>query len=113
MLSKVKVLALVVAGLAGTACSNNNEEVVVLDPRVDAMDVNGDLVVDRSEWNATLANWDVDHNGVITPSEFQFNAGGFRALDLNLDGLITDAEWQAGLDAWDLDDNLVLDESEF
>lgn len=110
----IAVLGLV-AGLAGSACDDDDDQldVVVLDPPADAIDTNGDLVVSESEWDDAFDVWDVNDDDLLTDQEFLFNAAAFTDLDVDGSALISEAEWDAAFDDWDLDDDGFLDFTEF
>jgi len=102
----------VMAGLAVSACDDDND-VVVIDARIDVIDVNDDLVVSLSEWTATFAVWDINGDGFLVDVEFLFNGTAFVNLDVNGDARLTVDEFNAAMDAWDINNDLVLEEAEF
>jgi hypothetical protein len=75
------------------------------DERVRAMDENGDGVVTRSEWRATLAEFrqrDTNRDGVLSGTELRADASAgderdpaarFQDLDANRNGVVTRNEW--------------------
>jgi len=100
------------AAVFGGAC-NNDTAVVVLDGRIDTIDVNDDLVVSQAELNASFVVFDVNHDLVLDDAEFVFNAEAFRVLDVDANGLISEAEFDAAFDILDVNDDLLLEEAEF
>lgn len=92
----------------------------------DLKDDDGDIT--EEEWDETFAGsdrfdeWDVDGDGVVDESEY--STGLFGTFDANSDSNITEEEWDdqfgnasAGLDRdwfdiWDVNDDGVLDQNE-
>jgi hypothetical protein len=98
------------------------------DERVRAMDENGDGVVTRSEWRATLAEFrqrDTNRDGVLSGAELRADASGgeerdpavrFQDLDANRNGVITRNEWPRSDSAFrnmDQDGDGVITRAEF
>lgn len=108
-------MAVVMAGLAAGACSSDNDsdDVVQVDGRIALIDTNNDLVVDVNEWNAAFAVLDVNHDGVLTPAEFQFNSAAFTTVDVNRDGLVSVDEWDAAFRVLDINNDSVIEQAEF
>jgi Ca2+-binding EF-hand superfamily protein len=100
------------AGFAG-ACGDDDADDIVVDERVAVIDVNNDQIIEANELSAAFAVTDINGDGVITVSEFQFNAAGFASLDVNGDGVITIDEWNAALVTWDANGDRVLEVGEF
>ena len=99
-----------------------------MDERVRAMDENGDGVVTRSEWRATLAEFrqrDTNRDGVLSGAELRADtavpderdsAARFQELDANRNGVITRNEWprsDSAFRAMDQDGDGVITRAEF
>ena len=104
------------------------DERVRTDERVRAMDENGDGVVTRSEWRATLAEFrqrDTNRDGVLSGTELRADASAneerdpaarFQDLDANRNGVITRNEWprsETAFRAMDEDGDGVITRAEF
>lgn len=102
-----------VGGLGLTACSDNNND---LDDVVNAnfaiVDVNGNLVATRAEWDNAFVVFDTDNDGNIEITEFPFNATLFDLIDVNHDGVITTAEWDAGFAVINTNNDDVVQQAE-
>ena len=108
------IAALTATAVLAGACGNDNDNnATVLDRRIAVIDTNGDLVVSVAEWNAAFVVFDVNGDGVLTTTEFQFNAAGFAVADVDRNGFVTAAEWNATLADWDVNQDLLLEPSEF
>ncbi len=98
------------------------------DDRVRAMDENGDGVVTRSEWRATLAEFrqrDANRDGVLSGTELRADATAgderdpaarFQDLDANRNGVLTRNEWPRSDSAFrsmDQDGDGVITRAEF
>lgn len=107
------ITALVLMGGLVTACDDDDDDLLVVDDRVDDLDLDDDAIVTRAEWDDAFLVWDVNGDGVLSPGEFRFNGGGFEMADIDADGFVSEVEWDALLDEWDLDASGDLDELEF
>lgn len=109
------IVALTAAAVLAGACGSDNDSDngVVIDGRIAVIDTNGDLVVSVAEWNAAFVVFDANGDGVLTPTEFQFNANGFAVADADVNGVVTAAEWDATLTDWDINNDLLLEPAEF
>ena len=99
--------AIAALGVIGTGCSDDN----VVGNVFDTIDTNADKLVSKSEWSATFSRWDVDHDGLVSRSEYLLDRG-FDQLDRDGNGLLTDAEWNTAMVDWDIDGNGSLDNNE-
>jgi hypothetical protein len=93
--------AIAALGTTGTACWDDDEDVVEVNGTFEVIDTNDDGVVSVTEWNAAFVAWDINGDGYISTSEYLL-PDGFTALDVDGNGLISQAEWDGAWALWDV-----------
>ena len=102
-----------VAALPQLGCGDDDDDLEdIIDDRLDALDIDDDLVITRAEWHEGFYLFDDDGDFVLFFDEFPFSGFLFDLADLNADGIVTLTEWDDVLDAIDTDNDGVIEETE-